>query len=202
MRGVDDALGVLAGFLEARMPAKVDELAARLELPAVGHGPNPELGSLPAPAFYSTAPVTELELDKWPAVLVLPFSTPRVVGDGQDDEGRDRYVVRYLLRVVVLARGQTFDDVAHRLRRLALGVRELVLAERSLGDAGVAVPTEGMNESWSEVEDAGVAGSTAGMYLELNVDVDELVAPIAPAYAGPPPNVVTVVALPRHPALD
>lgn len=214
MRGPEDAAGLVAAMLAGDLPAKVGELAARLNLPAAGlPGAPPVPDSLEAPRLVAAEERYNLTDDEWPAVLVNVLSIvrtepvdtvagpPTELGVVDADAGAQVWAVTYRVRVYVYARGEDYGDTDRRRKRLTLAARELLLTNRELDPqvAGAAVVAAWAGESYSSIEPR-VGRSVAGAYVDVDVKLYEVArtAP-APQYQATTPLVVVD---PPFPALE
>lgn len=166
MRGLEEAAGVVAGVLAARLPAQLAALETRLGLPA---------GSVERPQLVAPHDLGRIPLEDWPAVLVVGQTTEDLRRLDVDVEGTI-YLVRYRLRVYALARGdeEAATDLARK--RLTLAVREVLLGYQALRDAGGTVDERSLRESYSDVERDTDGATVAGAYLELVVALEERLA--------------------------
>lgn len=204
MIGMEGAVGLTVARLADRVPAKVAELVDRY-----GIG----VADLPAPKLYAPSERSRLEPKETPAVLVVG-QDETYAGDGPtpvDAAGAELWPgaiihrFTYRIRVFVFARGTTFDETSTRRHRLALAVREVVLADLWLEDpAGEDLPSAQVNPaslrgSYSDVGDEGSRRSIAAAWVEFTATVPEVLAapPLAVA------NTIIVTADPLgHPAYD
>lgn len=191
MRGPDDAARLVAGRLERRVPLKLIELEGRLGLPPA---------TIDRPRLYAAEERPQIELDLWPAIIVVPREADLILTDRVS--GSETYDVNYRLRVYAFARGETFEETSTARHRLALAVREVILERPSLGDAGARVDVSGYRESYSDVDIEDRDGrSIAGAYAEFGLIIEETMASVE-GIGHPGPLTKQVLGLPAHPALD
>jgi hypothetical protein len=189
MRGMEDACALTMALLVERMPAKIDELVARLAIdPAV----------LDAPKHYG--PPTAQTPGEFPAVIVdgRDEGHPVRVEVNGDDQPATTYQVRYTLRVYLWIRGEEHDDVATRVRRMALAAREVLLGNQTfLGDRAAFLDETSMHGSFSDVTALDKARSLAAAFLEFDLTLEEVLTDPTIATA----DTVTVQEALLHPGL-
>jgi hypothetical protein len=191
MRGPDSAAKLVAGRLEARVPLKITELETRLGLTP---------GSIELPRLYASEERPQIELDLWPAIIVVPQGSElravEILNAGI------AYAVTYRLRVYSFARGQEFAETSTARHRLALAVREVLLERPSLGDPGARIDPSLYRESYSDVDvDERDGRSIAGAFAEVSLIIEETMASIE-SIGHPGPLIPEATGLPPHPALD
>lgn len=225
MLGPEGASLAIATLLEDYLPAKVDELAARLEVTRLPLAARRAL----VPKLVAPFDVLDLPVDCYPAVLVVAQTLTRLervdVEQDSTDAGQARYRARYPLRVIEWVRAVDTDlrpgrrgaatDQARK--RLILATREVLLDHQALtvtiGDTpdlepdddgyrpgvtlDVAIDETTLREDYSPLLVDG-DGPVAGAWVDLEVTVDELVPAATPA-----PAVTSVTAtVVGHPALE
>lgn len=164
MRGPEGARHLVADFLAAGLPAKVDELVTRLGLTD---------DQFPVPGLVSAEERDQVEPEEWPFVLVSARSSDdyKLV---EVDIGGETYEVRYRVRVNLGVRADSYEDVCNLRDRYVLAVTELVFAQLDLDEAGVKVDPRRYN---STIE--GVAAesnrSISGAYVQFEVTMPEVV---------------------------
>lgn len=169
--GVADAIRL---DLERRLPERFAIIRARLALPDTDPG-------LPAtgPALVLAQERWRLAVGEYPAVFVIVLRATIFELLEVDQRApapslhlARRYRVRYPVRVFGWARGQQEPDTDVNRKRLALALRETLLA----GGIGALVP-DSYSEAFSDVDGgdgADVAVTQAGALIEFAVDVEEL----------------------------
>lgn len=171
---MEGAASDLVVALEARVPAKVDELERRLGLDTAEQ----ETPGIPKPQLYADHVRPRLEAHEWPAVLVVGSGTnepPRLLERGDLE---DLWAFAYTLRVYVYARAEGFEDVDRTRKRLLLAIVETLLERPGVtGDGAAAVRPGSLRESYSDVLPDDVGRSVGGAYLELVLDVEETLTP-------------------------
>lgn len=173
MRGLEGAEDLVQTFLEARMPAKLVQLRARLGLAE---------GVLPDVAKWETGPIPRetLAIDDYPFVTVIGQEQTAAGelergADQGDGTTADTYRMRYRLRVFLWARGDTFQLTGDRRNRLTLAATELLLENIALGVDYAAVDPLSLRASYSDVVPDDELRTIAAAYLELTLAMAEQV---------------------------
>lgn len=220
MHGPEAAAEAITQLLAAKLPAKTDELLARLEPARLDRAARARWH----PKLIASFDVLDLPLDSFPAFLVVATSASRVrrvdVARDPAHAGHAVYLVTYRLAVYTWAaapvgdhatpadRGQAADVMR---KRLVLAVRETLLSNLAmtvtlgagLNDAGEpvtgstvhgAIDDTTWTEAYSDVEDE-QGGTVAAARTEFDLTLEEAV-PARPA----PPTAERVEVI-THPAL-
>lgn len=165
MLGIDGAASVVGSTLAANLPAKITELETRLNLVAGTIGQPGRIEEYPQP------PET-LALSDYPAVMVDALETMSLM-PLDIVNGNLSYLGRYSLRTYVWVRDQEFSNVALKVRRYMLGVREVLLNNQGLMTTGARVDDSTFKESYSDVA-SDDKRAIAAAFLEFQVTLEEL----------------------------
>lgn len=197
VRGAEGVLAGVAGTLEARVPAALDDLARPTDDPDYP-GLGPLLNALEEPlegsghpALYATSDRFRVEPGEYPALLVVPQDTPAVRSLGDDVDGVEMFSFQYRLRIFSFVRSRSYEEVALVRNRLVLGIRVALYRRRQLADGlSVDVPGRGgiYRESYSEAVKARDGRSVGGAWQEISVTSIEGAS--IPAFG--PVNTITV----------
>lgn len=188
MKGPEYAAQVLLDSVEARLPAKLAAIRARLDL--ADPIPDGDPGPLPDPVTFAARDEGALGWEKFPAILVIA-QTAAGMERLDEVDGVQVYRVRYPVRVFSWLTGVDYTESDLRRKRYALAVRELLLAQSVLADDANLDPT-GLRESYSDIaeladETATASQIVAALYTEVAVEVKELLEPdlgVPPAATG------------------
>lgn len=192
MIGLDGLSRAVADVIGTDVRDRLDLLEEQL-------GPVEPNGADPTPqmVFWTMQEVAQLPVGDYPLVMVMGRNTPMMRRVGLVD-GAAEFDVEYVLRVLVLVRGEGYLETAALRGRLGLAVREVLLTRQSL-EVGARLDESTLSESYSDVQyDAGNESTVAGVYLDARYVAREVLAPRRGGAVGGP---VTVTALPLHPAL-
>jgi hypothetical protein len=179
MLGTEGAVALVVARLQTEMPAKVTEVAGRYhDTAAVNVRP---------PKLYAESMYERLELAQYPAVEVASRD------DGIPDfnsqaQGVENYWIAYSLRVYVTERGQTYQQVEARRRRLTLAVREVLFStpELQAGPPRVWINPRSIRSSYFGIGTINESDSRsiAATYTDLDVIVEEMTEPYMPTTTG------------------
>lgn len=213
MRGPEGAAEVIRARLAGGLPAMVAELNDRLGLAGTAAElapPGALIDGTPR-GLIAAQERPELPLDLWPAFLVVAQSMTAQRRIDVVDEGIV-YRRRYPVRVFIWARGEAaidvgaavdtsdrgFVDTDLRRKRYTLAVVELLLGLQHLGD-GTYLDEVSLRESYSDVMlDEDLAATIAASWVQIDVELDELLARTTLGVVGVPVDVDTTG---DHPAL-
>jgi hypothetical protein len=185
MLGMEGAIDLLVGALELRMPAKIVELQSRYA-DADAVLPPPDQANLRPPALFASSVYQRLELAQYPAIEVSPANDGRPAWNSQG-AGQFFFRVAYSMQILVTDRGNSYQQVDARRKRLTLAVKECLLATPLLQDSPVTawVDTPTMRASYSPLAISSVkqadSRSIAATYIELDVIVEEMTDPLVPS---------------------
>lgn len=196
MIGPEGAADLAVAWLTSRLPTRLRILESRYELDA---------NSLPDPAQIAGQERGPLSLEDWPSVFVLPQGT-RSQRLTEVREATEVYTVRYRLRVLVWVRADSYPTTDQLRKRYVLAVREALLERKQLAAAGAvevdaSVVPDTMREDYSDVMTDEAARTIAGAFIDVDVDIEEYLAPPPPLGVVATPPEVDTAALPPHPAL-
>lgn len=193
MLGPEGAINLIASRLDMALPGKVAELRTRLNLDDPALSPD-EVPDLRVPLIMHAEPEdTSIELASFPAVYIVERNTSgtAVVERGQY---ADRYRIPYAITFLIYVRDVSFTETKAQLRRMALAVREVVLAVPQLADdddQAVTLERSGWSEKFGTPGNQQNIGIIAGSALETVWVAEERI----PYVAGP--QVLTVNVDPR-----
>ena len=169
MLGTEGAVNLVVARLQAQMPAKITEVAGRY--------PDAATVALRPPALYALSLYERIELSQYPAVEVTSRDDGPTVFDDQTS-GVFQLAVPYNLRLFLTERGNTFQQVEARRRRLTLALREVLFSTPLLQDPP--------NQSWilresirssyfgiSQIDEKD-ARSIAATYTDVTVMIQEM----------------------------
>lgn len=193
MLGTEGAAALLVARLEAEMPAKVTEVAARYSDAATVN--------LQPPALYAKSVYERLELAQYPAIEVESRDDGPNTQNSQAGGVEDLWV-GYDLRVYLTVRGNGFVQVEARRRRLTLAIREVLLSTPLL-QAATAGPQAWVNARSVRTSYFGIGNiaaadnrSIAATYTDLTVIVEEMTEPYQTTNDGTADTIFVAV----HPA--
>lgn len=188
VRGIEAASEALAQRVGDRINGKVDELRTRLT--------DPDLPDVNSVVSFDG---NRIAMEEWPAVMVVPQKTVRMVF--QNTDGVDEtYNVRYQLQVFVWVRGDDEPSTAINRYRLTLALRETLIESRIFGDYELDITT--FVESFSDVmQDEDTKATIAGAYIQLELTADETLTRGTKLGTADTAEVNTGL-LPPHPALS
>ena len=175
MLGAEGTVDLVQSYLAANMPAKIAALQTRLGVTST---------DLRAPALYSTSLYERIEIAQFPAIEVQfqAFGQPVFL---DNNAGQLTYRWPYRLRVYIEERGNSYDQVEQRRKRLLLGVTELLTSHPMLSASSPTawVDVTSMTASFfglGTLAQAKDARSIAACYLELVVMVEEMTDALTP----------------------
>jgi hypothetical protein len=187
--GLEGACQLVTDRLEAALPGKTAELRTRL-------GAQPD--DLPDVITVIPHELARLELEQWPAVMVVGQNLEQMVRDDVEADGTT-WLCTYRLRVWVWARGNDFGHTDRIRKRLTLAVRELLMQLRRLAADG-QIDDRSIAESYSDLDVDNAGATIGGSWLEFLLVTRETLGTIP--IAGLADDVVLDTgALPQHPAL-
>lgn len=192
MIGAEGVVEIARSFLEARLPAKLTEIEGRLGLAA---------GAIAPPGLYTGEDRPQLAFEEWPALMVVPLDVPDVSSVDLVNGADEVFLSTYRLRIFVYARAEGFAETAAAVRRLMLGVREVLFANPTMASNGVALIDKGRGryrESYSDLDVDKAGRSIAGAFAEVQVKIEETVT--VSDRGAVTDAIVTGVG--AHPALD
>lgn len=193
MIGIEGAIELVVARLQAQMPAKVAEVAARYTDDATV--------ALRTPATYTTSLYARVEYNQYPIVEVAP----RNDGPGQWDDqtgGVESWMWPYTVRVYVVERGTSFPQVEKRRQRLTVSLREVLTSSAVLQESPQAwIDKKTIRSGYFATGLTADADnrSIASTWTDLTVMVQEMTEPFPPATATANSIVSTVG--PIHPAM-
>lgn len=206
MKGVAEVLALLeARLLDedqglAATLAELDDANGSIEgVPLVDTDP-PTAGFALLPRLVEPYPRARLELDHYPAVLLVPQDSPRRVPRPPEAAaaGGLVYTVRHRVRVFSFVRGPDHRATGQARDRFDLAIDECFHRAPRLSDACRLDPTATVGSKSDVDVDETDQASVAGAFLDLAVDLDDVAA-------WPTLGEADTVALevhPPHPALD
>lgn len=168
MLGPEGTAELARTWLAAVLPARLTAIAVRLGL---------EPGELPAPALVAAYDRARLAVEEWPAVVV-EVENLRSLELVDLDGTAELYRSRYAARLYVWVRGDSYADVDLTRKRYTLAVREVCLANKTLGpfrvagaavDAPLAVDPGSIRESLSPELGDDTGRTIAAAYVELDL---------------------------------
>lgn len=184
MIGVEGAKHMVLQRLEAQMPAKVQELQARYADNLI----------LRAPNKYTTYIATRVEAAQYPIIMIAPRTDNTPIWENQQQTVQS-FRWPYSMRLYVVERGNSYEQVEQRRERLTLGVREVLTSSQNLSDTpNVWIDITSFRTTYfgtGEVAD-GDNRSIAATYTDLTVMVDEVTEPY-PAMTGRANSIVSSV---------
>lgn len=202
MLGPEGAGDAVVTWLAARLPARLRILETRYELEGVD--------VLPDPVLVAAQDRGPMAIEDWPAVLALPQGTISTRLVEVLDDGAEVYRVRYRLRIYAWVRSEGYAATDTLRKRYTLAIREALLERKQLVAApayGVAatgsafaVAPETIREDYSDVMTDTAGRTIAAAFIEVAVDVDEVLEGPAP-FGTVETTQVDTAALPPHPAL-
>jgi hypothetical protein len=185
MIGPEGAVATLLSYVQANMPAKITELQARYSDP-----------DLRPPALYAPSLRERLELNQYPALefQFQSFGNPKYLNN---ELTQLTWQIPYKVRVYATERGNSFDQVEIRRKRLLVATLEIIGFDVKLSASpSVWVDFTSLNGQFfgvGKIQDRDNR-SIAATYIEMNVIVEEMTEP-APSLAVADTVVVSV-----HPA--
>lgn len=194
MLGIEGAIALVIGRLEAEMPAKVVEIAGR-------YSDQTDVQLRP-PAMFSPSLLARVEPSQYPVVEATP-NIDDIPEWKEQYQGTETLWVPYRVRIYVTERGVTFPQTAARRTRLSLAVREILFSSPALQDGPpmAFVDNRTIRSAYSPTGKAadGDARSVAASYTDVTVRVEEMTEPAssAPTDQGTADTIFTSV----HPAL-
>lgn len=185
MIGIEGAKALVLARLEAQMPAKVDELEQRYA---------DNLAILRAPGKYAPFMVTRVEAAWYPIIMIGPRTDdmPTFVTQ-QGTYQTFRYP--YRLRLYVVERGNSYEQVEYRRERLTLGMREVLTSSAYLSDSPrVELDLTSLRTTYFGTGEVAESDnrSIAATYTDLTVIVDEVSMPY-PSFSGRANTIVSSV---------
>ena len=202
MDGPEGAAQRTADWLYGRLPARLRIIEARLNL---------EAATLPNPSQVLAHERGPLGIEDWPSVFVLPQGSVRNTFVDTEPDGSETYLVTYNMQVLGWVRADSYESTNTLRLRYALAIREALLERKQLAlpgghvagnpDSDLAVDPASIRESYSPVLTDESKRTIAGVTVNLNVTVREVLAPPPPLGTVNTTDVDTVP-LPAHPALD
>lgn len=200
MQGPEGAAARAAGWLTARIPARLRLLETRLGL---------EANSLANPAQVLDHERGPIAVEDWPAVYVLPLRLEGLTLVDVEEDAGETYRATYALRVLAWVRADSYATTDALRKRYALAIREALLERKALKvaestyvgdpDADLAVNPDSIREDYSDVLVDDAKRTIAGVDVTVTVTVTERIA--GPAGLGSA-NALEVTELPPHPALS
>jgi hypothetical protein len=209
MIGPEGAADRAAEWLAERIPARLRVLEARLQLP-----PN----TLADPARVIAHETGPIAIEDWPSVYVLPQRLERMDLVEVRGDASEVYRCRYLVRVILWVRADSYASTDRLRKRYALATREALLERKQLaapatyggGDYGqdtssTVVDPSGIREDYSDVFTDDASRTIAGAYLDVPIIVTEVLdGPTPFGTVDSTPEVTTTgdtASIPPHPAL-
>jgi hypothetical protein len=189
MLGPEGVVELIRSYLATGMPAKIAELRARLAVTDT---------DLRAPATFVGSTYGRLEYAQFPAVEVQIQSVGRPTFLDQGG-GQVTWRFPYTVRVYTEERGNGFDQVELRRKRLYLAVMELLTAHVPLSTSPPAwIDASSLTGSFyglGTLTSATDNRSIAATYVEFTVIVEEMTE------TAPPLGVADTVIATVHPAV-
>lgn len=173
MQGPEGAVELLRSYLAANVPAKIVELRTRLAVTGE---------DLRTPQLYSASIRERLEVKDYPSIEVQfqAMGNPVYLANGNTQL---TWQIPYKVRVYSAERGNTYDQVEERRKRIFLAVIEVIGFNVKLASTpNVWVDFKSLTGSFfgaSQLADARDNRSIAASYLEMNVIVEEMTEPAA-----------------------
>lgn len=195
MQGYEAVLDAIVGYLEAEMPAKLEELRSRL-----GDDGPLSIDELPEVQLFATEGRAQLPLKDYPAIIAIaqPKRNVRLL-DVTEDPPASRWASDYGVRLYLWARGSSYGATNRIRNRLSLAVTELLLSSPSLGLDWLRVNPA----TWTENPAEGAADrqrrSISATYLQFEATIEET---LEGTVAHEPPLTPIVTGTGPHPALD
>lgn len=168
--GPDAAASALAGYLDAVVPAHLAALRAAVSVGA---------DVLPDPRVVTSAELSNLGVENWPAILAVPERLESL--DLVDmDGGRPTYVATYLVGVESYVRGVGFEATGRLNRWYAAAVRSALLSSRTLRAPGASsagpaprVEVESIREEYAPAAEATRGRTIASSRITLRLSIEE-----------------------------
>lgn len=189
--------GVTRGmFLHA-----VANLPARLGILRARYGASTDdLRDVAAGSFFPDE-IGSLSIEKFPAVAFVTPGTTGEFGNRQTDVDAsfEEYSYRYRVQVYVYAAADTGPATSLAVKRYALAVREMFLADKILpvpGDDDAEIDPKSLIESYSELDQSGKQYIGAA-YVQFDVVTHERLAAANPF--GAEPAEIDVTTTSQHP---
>ena len=173
MQGPDGLARILARAL-------ADGLPARLALLEAANGPTVDnTNPLPALIHWAQLPRDVLSSDDFPLVMVVVGQAPKfTVVNPRLADGSRVYDVRYQVGLFTWLRGTGYDQLTSARARLALGIREVLLATPE-PSPGLRVDESTWRERYGDVRTPeGMAFSLAGAQTTFEAVLAETLAPV------------------------
>lgn len=195
--GAEVLIRELMSRLEQQVPLELGLIETARGRPAPAPTDPGETDLWRPPGLYATSDRAILEPDDYPAVLgIVQHTLPARVVDIVD--GRDVYVVPYVVRVWAFVRHWGYPEVEACRSRLGAGVLQALLRRRQITPAIELLPG-GWRTSYSEV---GVSAdderSYGGWWVEFTAEQVEILGDVMRAPSGP----VLDIDLRVHPEAD
>ncbi len=170
-RGPEFVVDLLLAHLQARIPTRLAALRAEL---ALSLDELPEVASWHHPRDVGLIPVEE-----FPAVMVAIYEAGTLADQGSAAGGRE-YLLRYRVRVYVMARAEGAEETGRARSRYLLAAREALLAgvrAPLTGPAGLVnapIDASSYRESYSEIDRLAGAGTVGAAYAEAELTLAEI----------------------------
>lgn len=188
MIGVEGATAAIATRVGNLLPDKMAELRERLADPKL-----PEVNSVTA--FDDN----RIPIQKWPAIMIVPQTTPKMTWSGTDGVD-EKWTVRYKMQAFVWVRGTNQLDVAINRYRITLALREVLLRSRQFDEYELDITT--FQESYSDVMvDKKTEATIAGSWIQFEMTADETLT-TGTALGTVAVATVDTGVIPPHPALS
>lgn len=184
-RGMEHAKKLVMGYLEAQLPAYLEDLRVAWSLTEK---------NLPTPIEF--LPNEPKALDKWP-MLAIAGADRRIKRSPRSEGGLVMYDATYTLRVFTWVRESGFEETISSRDNLTAAVSTLLMDHVTLGTDGHAVvQDDGLVESYSDVQAVTGQRHVAGAFTEFQLLLHEAIVrdPIGTA------DTVSLEVVP-HPAL-
>lgn len=205
MEGPEGTATQVAGWLRPTLPRRLRIIEDRLEL---------EAGTIADPARVFTEEHGPIAIEDWPSVYVLPQRLERMDLVDVRDDGTEVYACRYLVRVLLWVRGDSYATTELIRQRYVLATREALLERRQLRAApaygspewgqligSIAVDPGSIREDYGPLLTDEAGRTIAGAFLDVTVHNAETMAKTGDPLGEVERVAVDTATLPPHPGL-